>query len=248
MLIGKDIADWVAKGVRFLGVSLLTAFLIALLLMALSAPDPMARDWLCVSGPCFSSSNPDFWNPIIHTLASGTVLTLIFYWALVKLPQDRRRSMIKRTFEAQYIAFKLRCIDIFLVISKSKYPHDQHEKLLDVREFRRFFKEDTGEGQNRWHRVLNALDDYYLGVLARKMEYLTSEFRTFVGVLETDDEELLGLLLRFSEYTNANVTFENDYDDVKSLSRYFWDVFAGYNFFEGGNREQDKVLDAIRRA
>ncbi|WP_276913104.1 hypothetical protein [Hyphomonas atlantica] len=214
--------------------------------MAVSASDPIARDTLCAINLCFRSKHPSFWNSLFYSLASGGVLSILFYWLLVALPRYKKRARMKRIFADQYRSFKLQCIDIFLVLSRSPSDHETASRMLNPVEFRTFFNEDTGDNQSRWHRFLNGLNSYYLDALARKMEHLRDEFRIFLLAVEADDPELVGLLKRFSEATSYHVTRSDDYDEVKSLSGYFWELFAGWSFAMG-YRDDDMILDAISR-
>lgn len=247
MLFLEDVLSVSNKAIHVLNRWLLILFTVAIGAMALTTPDPLARDALCASGFCLASSNPEFWNSLLHTLASGTVLSVLFYWMLVEVPRYRKRERLKRSFVARYRSFKLQCIDIFLVLSKSPCDHQTAVRLLEPSEFRHFFKEDTGDHQNRWHRFLNGLNDYYLEALARKMEHQRDEFKLFLLSIESEDEELVGLLHRFADSTFYHVTRSDDYDEVKALGGYFWELFAGWNFIEG-YRKEDLILEAIRKA
>lgn len=225
---------------------LVALLILAFLTMAITVSDPLARDALCSWGFCFRSSNPEYWNSLFHTVASGAVISLIFYWLLVELPRYQKRARLKRIFALQYRSFKLQCIDIFLVLSKSSSDLETAVRLLDPTEFRLFYKQEADDHQDRWYRVLNGLNDYYLDALARKMEHLRDELRIFLLAVESDDEELVELLSRFTEMTHYMITRSDGYDEVKSFSRYLWQVFAGYSFSEG-YRNNDIVLEAIER-
>jgi len=234
------------KVLSIIDLRLAVLFLTALFAMAITGSDPLARDALCSFEICLRAYSPDYWNTIFHTIASGAVISLFFYWVLVEFPRYKKRERLKRIFASQYRSFKLQCIDIFLVLSNSRNDSETAVRLLEPDEFRKYFKEDAGDHQIRWDRFLNGLNDYYLEALARKMEHLRDEFRFFLLAVESDDEQLIELLNRFTETTHYNVTRSEDYDEVKSLSGYFWNIFAGWSFIEG-YRNDDIVLEAIER-
>ncbi|MBO6765612.1 hypothetical protein [Maricaulis sp.] len=218
----------------------------ALALLAATAQDPFARSALCSFGVCFYSPKPEFWNSLVHTLSAGSAVSVLFYWVLVQLPHHQKRERLKRIFAKQYRSFKLECIDIFLVLSASPQDNDTAKRLLDLGEFRAFFKQTNSNEKERWDCFLNGLNGYYLDALARKMEHLRDEFRIFLLAVESDDEELLELLKRFTQYTHYNVTRSEDYDEIKSLSGYFWQLFAGWSVIDGYS-DDDAVLKAIQR-
>ncbi len=234
------------KVLRIIDPRLAALFFIALFAMAITASDPLAREALCDFKICLRAYRPDYWNAIFNTMASGAVISLFFYWVLVELPQYRKRERLKRIFASQYRSFKLQCIDIFLVLSNSTNDSETAVRLLEPDEFRKYFKQDAGDHQILWDRFLNGLNDYYLEALARKMEHLRDEFRFFLLAVESEDEKLIELLKRFTETTHYNVTRSEDYDEVKSLSGYFWNIFAGWSFIDG-YRSDDIVLEAIER-
>jgi len=246
MYFVKGLSNLMRKLVRAMNPWLLTLFIFASVIMAASTDNPLARDAICSVGICFTSEEAGFWNPLFNTLASGAVLSILFFWLLVEFPQHRKRERLKRIFVTQYRSFKLQCIDIFLVLSKSPSDSEMAQRLLDLDEFKTFFKEDTGDGQDRWYRFLNGLNDHYLEALARKMEHLRDEFRIFLLAVESEDEELVGLLKRFTEATYYHITRSDDNDEVKSLSGYFWELFAGWSVIEG-YRSDDIVLKAIQK-
>ncbi len=230
----------------FSNLRLLGLFILAIFVMAATTDDPFLRNNFCSLGVCFKSPNYEFWNQLFHGLATGTVISVLFFWLLVEFPRHRKRERLKRVFEAQYRSFKLQCIDVFLVLSKAPTDSGTATTLLSQERFREFFKVDTGDGQNRWHRVLNGLNDYYLDALARKMENLRDELRLFLLAVEAEDKDLILYLKDFAEGTHYSINRSNDYDEVKSLGGFFWSLFTGWSLIDG-YCDEDVFLEAVKR-
>lgn len=89
----------------------------------------------------------------VATIAYAACLALftssVFYAVTVLLPERQRRARIKSGLNRQYQSFKKRCIDLFLIASKSQ-TYENRENLLDHLEFRRYFSIQLANGQTRW--------------------------------------------------------------------------------------------------
>lgn len=248
MLILEDALESLSRTARALRPSILLLFFGSVFLLAMSSPEAVAREYFCNRiSLCFKSEQPSFWNSIVFSLASGSLVSILFYWMLVRFPELRRRKRLKSVFLAQYKSFKLQCIDIFVVLSHGGgglYEPGLNERLLDQVEFRKYFKAETGEGQNRWHRVLNNLNDYYLEALARKMEHFREDLNFFVRAVDIPDEDKVAAFNRLSQSTYYHVTRSDDYDEVKSLSQYLWQLFSGWSFIAGYS-DDDPIVDLV---
>jgi len=76
---------------------------------------------------------------LVNKLSVGILVSIIFYSIVVLLPARQRKARIHRNLQEHYNAFKLSCISIFLIYSNSQ-NYKPKEMLLDLDEFRRYFK------------------------------------------------------------------------------------------------------------
>lgn len=58
---------------------------------------------------------------IIHSLSLGFVVSAIFYFLVVYMPEYKRRNMVHESFKSQYIQFKMSCIDTFLILRSEEH-------------------------------------------------------------------------------------------------------------------------------
>ena len=66
------------------------------------------------------------YESILHSLSVGFIVSSIFYFLVVYMPEYRRRNMVRERLKNQYIQFKMSCINTFLIISNSQ-EHSNNE-------------------------------------------------------------------------------------------------------------------------
>lgn len=111
----------------------------------------------------FSTIEETGYGKVIHSLSIGFVISAVFYFLVVYFPEYNRRKMIHDALKSQYTDFKLSCITTFLIMSDSQ-EYENREELLNLSEFRRYFKNNNKNGENRWDAVANSLqsNEFYL--------------------------------------------------------------------------------------
>lgn len=185
---------------------------------------------------------------MFHSFSVGFVVSSIFYFLVVYIPEYKRRSIVRESLYNQYKQFKMSCINTFLVISDSQ-EYSNKEELLNLSEFRCYFKEDNKKGENRWDAVANSLQEseYYLKEVIYYLRILNEEIRYTRNTIHLNDPEVLDFLNSLSQLIVRMESTERDYDDIKSLCRFLWSIFTGWSWIEG-YRESDLINDMIGRA
>lgn len=115
---------------------------------------------------------------LVNALSVGFVISAVFYFIVMYLPESQKRSRIYRSIERQYQLFKKSCIGTFLILSNSQeYQH--REMLLDQEEFRRYFKNNNTNNENRWDAVANGIqnNEYYLNEILYELRVLNDEIK-----------------------------------------------------------------------
>lgn len=188
----------------------------------------------------------DIGNLIIFNLSIGFLISVIFYLLVVWFPNRQRRNLIKRNFEEQYKMFKHDTISIFLSILKLGSNPDLPSKLSDVREFRSYFDEPFCASQNRWHAVLNGLDEYELKHLLVTLEIFRNEVAYVLNNVNINDPEVFAFLKRLSHavYSLKNSSFKDD--EIKEFDHFVWQLFGGFSFAEGC-KDHDIVKIMIKK-
>jgi hypothetical protein len=179
-------------------------------------------------------------NQILFNLSVGFLVSAIFYLLVVWFPDRRRKNLIKKNLGEQYQSFKEDTIQILLSACRTSYKGGLPGNLTDQNEFRKYFKEPVSDSQNRWHVVLNGLNDRLLKDLLVEFEILLNEVTYVLNNVNIEDPNVFSFFKRLSQavYKMKNTTLE--YDDVKQLSGFLWELFAGWSFIDG-YREADIV-------
>lgn len=114
-------------------------------------------------------------NAIVFNFSVGFLVSIVFYLLVVWLPDRKRKNLIRKNMREQYRFFKQDAISILLSACQSSYESDLPRRLTTLSEFRKYFKEPVSESQDRWHVVLNALNDRLLADILVELEILRDE-------------------------------------------------------------------------
>lgn len=188
------------------------------------------------------------YGSMFNSLSIGFVVSSIFYFLVVYMPEYKRRGIVRKRLEGQYIQFKMSCISTFLILSDSQ-EYSNKEELLNLSEFRRYFKMENRRGEKRWGAVANSLEesDYYLKEIIYYLQILNEEIKYTRNVVNLNDPEVFNFLNNLSQIIMRMELTEGEYDDVKSLCKFLWSVFTGWDLAKGYS-ETDIIKDIIERA
>lgn len=188
------------------------------------------------------------YGSMINSLSVGFVVSSIFYFLVVYMPEYKRRNMARERLEDEYIRFKMSCINTFLILSDSQ-EYSNKEKLLNLSEFRCYFKMENRQGEKRWDAIANSLEgnEYYLKEVIYHLRMLNEEIRYTRNATNLNDPEVFDFLNRLSQIIVRMELAEKEYDDVKSLCRFLWAIFTGWDLAKGYS-DSDIVKDIIGRA
>ena len=227
-----------------LGIPLIALAAMSIAIMFLANEDPFARNALCRIGICFHSDSARFWNKLLYDFAVGCAIAVLFFWLLVRWPDYQKRNRVKNSFRTQYRIFKLACIENFLAVADGGFDATLPEKLLPIEQFRTYFKQNVGEEKTRWDEVANNMSDYYLEVTLSRMEILRQEISFVMHNSDISETEAFELLKRLSSALLMQRNTKRDHDSIKSFLRFFWGLFAGWDFVEG-YRARDIVEEMV---
>lgn len=187
------------------------------------------------------------YSALVNSFSVGFVISVIFYFIVVYLPESQRKARIYRSMEWQYRIFKESCINIFLILSDSQ-EYEHRENLLNQEEFRRYFKNNNKCNENRWYAVANEIqgNEYYLNEIIYELRMLNDEIKFIRSSVDIHDEEAFLFLKRLSHMIHRMESTKPDYDDIKSFTGFLWSLFTGWSFIEG-YRKADVVAEMLER-
>ena len=182
---------------------------------------------------------------VLSQFAIGVIVSLLIYVLVVRVPERSKRKRVRRSLRLQYNSFKEESIKVFLGSLQGSYNPDLVERLKDREEFRRFFKEPVSPHQDRWHAVLNGLNEDRIKSLVIELEILMAEIHFTLNVIDVDHPAAFAFLKRLAHVLyRSKETWSPDYDNVKELAGFMWSVHTGWNFIEGYT-ERDVVAEMI---
>jgi hypothetical protein len=219
--------------------------IVSVLLVLLSHEDPFVRIRVCThTGFCSTFAHAKAWYKVLYDLSIGALVSLAFYLLVVRLPEYQRRQRLKRSLELRYRAFRLRCIEIMLAVADPEFGRVEPEALLDPEAFRKYFKTKVQPDTERWHDFLNNLTEFYLVELQSLMEQLRDELIFVLNNTDIPKDRPFEFLKRLSAAIHSMRSVTIGYDEIKPLSLFLWDVFAGWDFLKG-YRKGDIIQEMI---
>ena len=214
---------------RVFGIGLWTLFLVSAVLMLKSSSDPLPL--LMDAGGLFSPFLHG--KEIIFNLSVGIIVSLLIYVLVVLIPEQSKRKRVRRNLVLQYDSFKEECLSIFFSALQKSYDLELLHRLKDQTFFREYFKEKVLPDQERWHAVLNGLDDNLVKRLVVELEILMTEVHYALTVIDVDDPDVFSFLKRLTQILYRYRNWSSEYDDVKQLSGFMWSIYTGWSVIDG---------------
>jgi len=184
---------------------------------------------------------------VVYNLSIAMLSSAIFYIFIVYIPERKRSLILRSQLKEKYHDFKLECIYLFfrctsVLNDNGCRPEATH--LTDIREFRSFFKEPVNSYRSRWALVF---DSFYHGEKCRKqleieIGYFLKEIEFILVKLDFDEDDELRF---FKSMSSSLGRFSNGVDDdLKTLFRLLWELFAAWSWVDG-YYEEDFVIKRI---
>ena len=175
----------------------------------------------------------------------GFIVSLFVYVLVVRLPEQSKRRRVRASLIRQYTDFKHTCIMNFLFACNGSANMALRDALMDRKYFREFFKEPVSDSQDRWHAVLNGLDDYMVESLLQAMDLFGREVEYVVNAIEVRDPRTFESLRGVIQIIHGSRRWDNKDDQLKQLSQFLWQVHTGWNWVEGYT-EKDFLADLVK--
>lgn len=186
-------------------------------------------------------------NTIVFNLSIGYLVSLLFWFLVVYLPDRQRRKVLRNSLTRSYQSFKEDIVQTLVWASGEMRDTSFVEELAsDHVKFRQFFDEN---GKSRWYAALNGLqgNDERLGEIALALELLSTETSYVLSSLPIQDERVHTFLKLLTENIRRLRRYEDDrYDQVKYLGNFIWSILARWSIVEG-QLQEDAMQSVIDR-
>ena len=176
-------------------------------------------------------------NAIVFNLASGMLISIIFYFIVVLAPEMRREKRIKSNFYFQYFELRRNLVYHILGNCQEAYNPELYDTLIKPVSFREYFKETINNSyeQTRWDVFYNNLDQTVINNLQLEFEVFKESVSYLLNNLEVTDKEAFSWLHQFNAIAITLKGVNVDDESRKVLARYLWEFLACYNSATGNN-------------
>ncbi|MGJ7501505.1 hypothetical protein ACSFBF_14165 [Variovorax sp. ZT5P49] len=219
---------------------------VSLLLMLKSSTDPRPE---FVKGTSFEQLFKPFstGNQVVFDIAVGIVVSLFVYVLVVRLPAWQKKRRVKAHLLRRYDDLKRQCITHFLWACREPAASDLIDELMELEKFKEFFKTKVSRDQDRWHAVLNGLNEQYVASLVRELDMFRNELDYALTAIEVSDAKVFSFMRNFTQVLQRSRYWSDHEDQLKPLSQFMWSAFAGWSFVTGytGKDAIAEMIDAI---
>lgn len=204
---------------------------------------------------CLSSIK--WWSDVFAittNLLTGGLVSFLFYYLVVYLPERRKKSIFKANLQKMYRNIKM---DILWAIVHASIKGGRHdlipssefvESLTSPAAFKMAF-EDGREGDEGFYAFENQMNDETpefrqivssLTMLSKQIEFVLHNY-------SIDDQDVFDFFKRLELLLMSLQTNGAGYDDSKPLCRFIWEVYAGWNWIEGyiGDDQIQKMINGL---
>lgn len=192
----------------------------------------------------------DFYT-IASPLLSGAIVSFIFFYLVVKIPENRRAKIIKNQFKKSFDNIKRSILKdvISASINGGRYDlqidHDTVENLMTVWGFEATFK-----GGERGHEGFYAFRNHMSGDALEyrdiliDLHMLSREIDFLLNNIEMHNEDLFIFFKKLQRYLTRVEKIGPGYNEEKELSNLIWDLYGQFCFIEG-NLGYNRIQRAV---
>lgn len=186
-------------------------------------------------------------NQIAFDTSVGVIVSLLVYVLVVRLPERKKRLRIKATLKRQYSILKDECIINLLFACEGSADLDLAERLKDLEECKSFFNQPVSADQNRWHAVLNGLDEQKVKAIIQELSVFRRELEYALISVDVEDSEVFAFLRRLAHVLQRSQSWTAEYEEIRPLSQFMWSILTGWDPVLGytGKDVITEMIDAM---
>jgi len=196
----------------------------------------------------------DWWDKIYNissALLGGALISFLFYFLVVFMPERKKRHIIKANLKKMYTSLK-RDILYQVIFASQKggradltTDSETVERLLTIDGFKNAF-EGGREGDEGFYAFQNYIGDdvHEYREIIMSLEVLSKQIDFVLHNYPITDEKVFDFFKRLEVFLMRLTKIGPGYEEEKVLSRFIWEIFGGWNWAEG-NRGYDIVEKMI---
>lgn len=205
--------------------------------------------------PSFKAS---WWWPdtfaIAVNLLTGGVISFLFYFLVVFLPERRKKSIIKSNLRKFYRNIKQDILwqVIFASIrggrSDLTTSVQEVDRLMDIEHFKATF-EGGKEANEGFYAFENQMSDdtHEFRAIILSLRVLSKQIEFVLHNYAIDDQKAFDFFKRLEAFLMRLQSTGPGYDESKALCQFIWEIFTGFNLIEGyrGYDPIEKMIEDI---
>lgn len=191
----------------------------------------------------FDLTERGWWDDFYGTsssLLAGALISFLFYFLVVYIPERRQRIIIKDNFKALYKQIKEDILYEIIFASQKggrkdiQANNETVEKLMTIEGFRLAF-EGGRESDEGFYAFRNYISDdvpefreiiLHLKTLSKQIDYILHKY-------PLTDSKVFAFFKRLEIFLIGIEVKGPGYEEEKALSSFIWEIFAGQNFISG---------------
>lgn len=160
------------------------------------------------------------YGDVILNLSSGYVISVIFYFLVVYLPERAKCRRIRAHALKIYESFRKAAIRQILFASGQPGSLDEVRRLMDPKNFDDYWSFNKEESRQRYYDFLNGLNEYHAGRIALELEILRDEIQYVISNVDVEDENAFAFMKNLSVYAYEMSKTGASYDEQKQWGRF----------------------------
>lgn len=191
----------------------------------------------------FSLSSIKWWPDLFAVatnLLAGGLVSFLFYYLVVHIPEARKKSIIKANLQKMYRRIKL---DIAWAIVQASIKGGRRdltpsldfvESLLSPDKFKQAFDggQESDEGFYAFENQMGDETPEYRQIV-RRLTMLSKQIEFVLHNYSIEDQSAFDFFKRLELLLMSLQDDGPGYDEAKPLCRFIWEIYAGWNWIEG---------------
>ena len=187
-------------------------------------------------------------------LLAGGIISFLFYFLVVVVPERRKRSIIKSNLRRLYRDIKSDILwqVVFASIKGGRADlttdPDKVDKLMEIESFKKAFAHGR-EANEGFYAFENQMSDETseFREIVLNLEMLSKQIEFVLHNYAIDDQKAFDFFKRLELLLMKLQSMGAGYDESKPLCRFIWEMFTGFDWIEGyrGYDPIEKMIEGI---
>ena len=173
-------------------------------------------------------------------LLTGGIISFLFYFLVVFIPEERKKTIIKSNLQKFYRNIKKDVLwqVIFASIRGGRKDLttnvNEVDKLMDVEAFKAAFAhgKEADEGFYAFENEMSE-DTAEFRAIILSLRVLSKQIEFVLHNYAIDKQEAFDFFKRLEAFLMRLQSTEPGYDESKALCGFVWEIFSGFNIIEG---------------